>query len=64
MKAPLPQREAAALWLTDISRYEILRERHADLQQWILTQCLNERPQVRDPRPDEGLEVVQNAVGR
>lgn len=40
MKAPLPQREEAALWLTDIARYEILQERHADLQQWILTQCL------------------------
>lgn len=52
LKAPLPQREAVALWLTDISRYEILRERHTDLQQWVLKQCLGELPKKGDTLTD------------
>jgi hypothetical protein len=40
LRAPLSQRQAIEAWLTDIGRYEALRERHAGLSQWVLVHCL------------------------
>lgn len=40
LRAPLSQRQAIDAWVTDIGRYEALRERHAGLSQWVLTHCL------------------------
>ena len=40
LQAPLSQRQAIEAWLTDVGRYEALRERHAGLSQWVLTHCL------------------------
>ena len=41
MKMPLTEQQALELWARDAAEYELLRERHSDLQAWIRYWCLS-----------------------